>query len=208
MNFSSIKNIVFDLGGVVINIDFQLTFDAFARATNKSSEFVKEKFLEGKVFERYEVGAVSDKEFRIIVRELLETNLSDEAIDKAWNALLLDIPLERVELIRKLRNKYKVYLLSNTNKIHIDGVNKILYDTSGVEDLEHLFDKVYYSWKILLSKPSVESYQEVLRDAGLAGEETLFLDDNLDNVEGARKAGIHALQVKASETIIELLKNA
>ncbi|HEY8401569.1 MAG TPA: HAD family phosphatase, partial [Cytophagaceae bacterium] len=202
MNFSSIKNIIFDLGGVIINIDIDRTFRAFAQLTGLSFELVKERFINARIFERYEVGELSDSEFRHLINQTLGTTLEDEQIDEAWNTLLLDIPAERVRLIQQLRKKYKVFLLSNTNRIHIDGVNKILFESTGVPKLENLFDKIYYSWKIRLSKPSVTSYYEVLRDSSLKGEESLFLDDNVENIEGARLAGLHTLHVKPPLTII------
>lgn len=208
MNFSSVKNIIFDLGGVIINIDFQYTFEAFARLGNTDILETLKLFKENKIFERYEKGEWSDEELRDLLRKELHTSASDDQIDAAWNALLLDIPGERIDLILKLKDTYNIFLLSNTNDIHIRKVNEILEEASGIKTLDHLFHKAYYSYKIGMSKPDVEIYEFVLREQGLLPHETVFLDDNKDNVEGAKAAGILALHVANPSNVLELLKNA
>ncbi|MBX9850464.1 MAG: HAD-IA family hydrolase, partial [Cytophagaceae bacterium] len=125
----------------------------------------------------------------------------------AWNALLLDMPLERIQLVQKLGKKYRTFLLSNTNDIHIQKVNQILFEASGMKKLDELFETAYYSYKINLGKPDVAIYEYVLKDKNLRPEETVFIDDNKDNIEGAKKAGLHVILVQ-DKTIIELLKHA
>lgn len=208
MDFSSIKNIIFDLGGVIINIDFQYTFEAFARLGNTDILSTLKKFEDLDVFKRYEKGEFSDADLRNLLKKEFNTELSDAQIDKAWNALLLDIPKERVELIQRLKQKYRVFLLSNTNHIHIQEVNKILYRSTGIASLDDLFHTAYYSYKMKMGKPNVEIYEYVLQDQGLKPGETVFIDDNKDNISGALQAGIKTIHVEAPDTILELLKNA
>lgn len=208
LNFSSIKNIIFDLGGVIINIDPKRTYNAFAKLSNSDLESSVAKFQELKVFEKYEAGEFTNSEFRNFLKSALNLSQSDFEIDQAWNELLLDIPPERIELIQKLRDKYKLYLLSNTNNIHIIGVNQILQESTGIPHLNHLFDKVYLSYEMKQSKPYVEIYERVLNEQGLVASETLFIDDNKDNIEGAKLAGLQTIFVESPFTILELLKNA
>jgi putative hydrolase of the HAD superfamily len=142
------------------------------------------------------------------VRELLGfSDLSDEAIDTAWNSLLLDLPPERVALLQKLSESYRIFLLSNTSSIHITQVNKILEASTGIERLDHLFETVFLSYEMGLMKPDAQIYLNVLEQAGLQAEETLFLDDNLDNINGASKLGIDTIHVQKPLTILEYLKD-
>jgi len=208
LNFSRIKNIIFDLGGVIINIDVPLTYNALAKDCPLNAEEVRQKLNAEHVFGRYERGELSSAEVRKLLKDALQLAISDEELDRRWNALLLDIPQERIELIKKLRGSYRLYLLSNTNVIHIDEVNAILHRTSGISKLDELFDSIYYSFNIGLSKPSVEIYKHVLNHSGLDPSETLFLDDGIENVNGAIATGINAMQVTPDNSILEILKNA
>ena len=128
-------------------------------------------------------------------------------IDVAWNSLLLDLPPERVELLKKLRENYRLFLLSNTSSIHITQVNKILEATTGIEKLDDLFEKVYYSYDMGLMKPDPAIYLQVLKEQGLEAEETLFLDDNADNIAAASKLGIDTIHVQKPVTILDYLKD-
>jgi epoxide hydrolase-like predicted phosphatase len=142
------------------------------------------------------------------VREILNfPDLSDEAIDTAWNSLLLDLPPERVELLRRLATRYRLFLLSNTSSIHITQVNKILEASTGVGQLEDLFETVFLSYEMGLMKPDIRIYQQVLDKAGLKAEETLFLDDNADNIRSAAQLGIETIHVQKPVTILEYLKD-
>ncbi|HXA01764.1 MAG TPA: HAD family phosphatase [Cytophagaceae bacterium] len=202
MDLTGIKNLIFDLGGIIINIDFQLTFEAFAEASGMDVIGMIKKFEDEKIFSRFEKGALTEKELRFLINKELNTSLSDEAFDQAWNALLKDIPPERIEMLKELGRNYRLFLLSNTNSIHIAAVNKILYKTSGIEKLDLLFEKVYYSHEIGMAKPDIKIYEHVLKENGLKASESLFIDDNAENIKGASKAGLKTLHVKFPEECI------
>jgi epoxide hydrolase-like predicted phosphatase len=195
MDYSSIKNIIFDLGGVVIDIDFELTFNAFAQLANKSTHETKEIMGELNIWDQYERGALTDQKFIDTIRASLELTQTDEEIIVAWNALLLELPKSRIDLVKEINAKYDTYVLSNTSNIHIEGVNKILEESTGHQDLKEVFGKIYYSYEINRRKPDLDIYEFVLEDAGLKAEETLFLDDNLDNIIAAQKMGIQTIHV-------------
>jgi glucose-1-phosphatase len=207
VDLAGIKNIIFDLGAVIINIDFQFTFEAFAKRCNTDILSIIKQFRDLKVFERYEKGELNDVQFRNFIRKEFNQNLTDAEIDHAWNALLLDIPSERIELLKKLGKTYRLFLLSNTNPIHIVEVNNILFKTAQLRTLDLLFEKVYYSYDIGMAKPDVKIYEHVLHENKLKPSETLFIDDNADNIKGAEKAGLRTLHIIAPQSITDHLPN-
>lgn len=208
MKNSRIKNIVFDLGDVILNIDVPLASSNFSRLSGKEQHEILTLFKEKELFRLFETGLVDEDAFRNMIRELLEfPDWSEEIIDTAWNSLLLDIPPARIALIKELSKNYRLFLLSNTSSIHIKQVNKILHAASGVEKLDDLFEKVYVSYEMGLMKPNPEIYLQVLRESGLVAEETLFLDDNADNITAASKLGIDTILVQKPVTILDYLKD-
>ena len=208
MKNDKIRNIIFDLGDVILNIDVPIASKSFAELSGREQHEILTIFKESEIFRQFETGLMDEPTFRNYVREILNfPDLSDEAIDTAWNSLLLDLPPERVELLKKLATKYRLFLLSNTSSIHITQVNKILEASTGVEKLEDLFEIVFLSYEMGLMKPDPRIYQEVLDKAGLKAEETLFLDDNADNIRSASQLGIETIHVQKPVTILEYLKD-
>ncbi|MCS6823280.1 MAG: HAD family phosphatase [Cytophagaceae bacterium] len=208
MNFSSIRNIVFDMGDVIINIDPMLTYKAFAEIARTDTETMHAQFRENEIFKMYEVGKLSDKEFRNTIRDMLRMNLSDETIDNAWNSMLLDVPAERIELLLRLRTKYNIYLLSNTNAIHTAEVIKRIAQWTPITDYHQLFHRAYLSHQIGFIKPDPAVYRLVMEDAALRTENSIFLDDNLENVKSANDAGLPAIQVTKQNPVTNILKDA
>lgn len=208
MKNDKIRNIIFDLGDVILNIDVPIASKSFAELSGREQSEILTIFKESEIFRQFETGLMDEPTFRNYVREILNfPDLSDEAIDTAWNSLLLDLPPERVELLKKLAGQYRLFLLSNTSSIHITQVNKILEASTGVEKLEDLFEIVFLSYEMGLMKPDARIYQEVLDKAGLKAEETLFLDDNADNIRGASQLGIETIHVQKPVTILEYLQD-
>lgn len=208
MKNDKIKNIIFDLGDVILNIDVPVASKSFADLSGREQSEILTIFKENELFRQFETGLMDEPTFRNYVREILNfPDLSDEAIDTAWNSLLLDLPPERVKLLRKLATRYRLFLLSNTSSIHITQVNKILEASTGVEKLEDLFEIVFLSYEMGLMKPDTRIYQDVLDKAGLKAEETLFLDDNADNIRGAAQLGIETIHVQKPVTILEYLQD-
>lgn len=208
MKNDQIRNIIFDLGDVILNIDVPIASKSFADLSGREQTEILTIFKESEIFRQFETGLMDEPTFRNYVREILNfPDLSDEAIDTAWNSLLLDLPPARVDLLKKLATKYRLFLLSNTSSIHITQVNKILEASTGVEKLEDLFETVFLSYQMGLMKPDPRIYQEVLDKAGLKAEETLFLDDNADNIRSAGELGIETIHVQKPVTILEYLKD-
>ncbi|MHC1703551.1 MAG: HAD family hydrolase [Tenuifilaceae bacterium] len=202
----NIKNIIFDLGGVILNIDYHLTIDAFKKLGFDDFDTLFTQARQTGVFDKLDKGLVTPDEFRNGIRELAKKTFTDEQIDNAWNAMLLDFPVHRLKLLEQIHSQYKTYLLSNTNQIHIEVYNQILFNTFGIKTLSLFFDKEYYSHVIHMRKPDAEVYELILNQNGLKAEETLFIDDSEHHIIGARKVGLNAyhLNLKEGETIEKL----
>ncbi|MFP4088792.1 MAG: HAD family hydrolase [Cyclobacteriaceae bacterium] len=203
MLLNTTKNLIFDLGGVIIDLDTSLSFQAlssFCLGTSSGEQLLSENV---KLFLDYEKGLISSDDFRQGIRQLTTNEaLSDEEIDEAWNRMLLHIPEERFKLLETLRQKYRLFVLSNTNAIHVTAFNHIVEKTSGKPDLTHFFDKVYFSHEIRLRKPEPEIYEYVLQNSGLKAEESLFIDDRFENIEAARALGMQVFHVTPEQNIL------
>ncbi len=199
-----IKNIIFDLGGVIINLSTQATVNQFARLGCISEEEVNQRMMQSKAFHDYEKGLISDSRFRGIVGEMLQVEVSDAEIDRCWNAMLLDIPPERIQLLERLKSKYRIFLLSNTNEIHLNCFNGIVQELTGKSSLDEFFEKAYYSHRMKMRKPDREIYDVVLQENSLDPAHTIFLDDNLSNLEGAELCSIKTFHVQYPDLIFTL----
>ncbi|TLX72126.1 HAD family phosphatase [Labilibacter sediminis] len=188
-NFNKKKCIIFDLGNVVLDIDLNITYQRFeALGFSYSADYIN-KYKQSGIFGDIEEGRISSDEFCERMKQQLHPNVSNNDIKDAWNALFLGYKPERIETILKLKEKFKVYLLSNTNAIHIDFC---AYNVPIVGSLEKLFDKVFYSYKMGMRKPDKNIFEAVLNDIPFSAEESLFLDDSPANVEAAEKLGIES----------------
>ena len=198
----NIKSIIFDLGAVLLNIDYQKTIYEFEKiGIEKSSKFYsKEK--QNNIFNLLETGKISDEDF-VKEIQLLCKNTKREQVIFSWNALLLDLPKERIELIKKLKQDFHIYILSNTNSIHISEFRKKLGEIK-YQEFYNLFDKVYYSHEIGFRKPNKESFQLILDENNLKANEVLFIDDSPQHIEGANKLEIQTHHLSDTEEITTL----
>ncbi len=156
---------MFDLGGVIITVDPWKVVSAIAHMAKKDIASMRIAEREKQLFMDYERGDFDDNQFRQLMREVLEVELSNDQIDTAWNAMLLDIPVERIRL-QELRKEYKLFALSNTNAIHLQAINTILHQNTGIAALDQLFDKTYYSYQIKkasLRQPVFSTYCRIVR---------------------------------------------
>jgi len=201
---NSYSAIIFDLGGVVLNLNYDLTVQAFQDLSKENFSALYAQSQQDKIFDQFEIGQITAKEFRDYMRSFMGQPYSDDAIDKAWNAMLLDLPIERIKLIEQLKKHYKVYLFSNTNEIHLNAFKKIISDQHGDSDLlEKLFDQAYYSHVVGKRKPNAEAFETVLNQHGLVASETLFIDDSIQHIEGAQKLGLQTIHL-VNQDILDL----
>ena len=201
----SIRTLIFDLGGVVIDIDPAQAFRALQQLA-PASVSVTDAFLEhNKLFLDYEKGLVDDQAFRQGVRELIRRpDIDDQVIDEAWCSMLLDIPAERLQLLERLRSQYRTFVLSNTNQIHVEAFNRMVAAVGGPPNLDPLFEKVYFSHDLKMRKPEAQIYRHVLKEQKLVRSETLFLDDREDNLAAAEAEGIRTQLVTGTNGILEI----
>ncbi len=195
------KAIIFDLGGVIINLDYHATAKAFKNLGIKNFDEVYSKQKQESLFDDFEKGITKPADFRAVIRKHLPNQVSDEQIDEAWNAMLLDIPKYRVEWLSKMSSKYRIFLLSNTNEIHIKAFTKILMDTYSENIFEKTFEKIYYSSRMKMRKPDEEIFECVLKENNLIATETLFIDDSEQHIKGAEKVGLNVYHLKTNQDI-------
>ncbi len=200
-----IRNIIFDLGGVLNNIDPGKTIEAFSQLGMEQLIGDKGLTYDHEIFYLMEQGKITPAGFRKGVRELLPGEVSDDLIDTAWTAMLLDFPEIRVRLVQRLRNEFTIYLFSNTNAIHVAKYQSNFRKQHGFE-VSSLFEKDFHSNEIGFRKPTPESFQEIIRLSGIHPEESLFIDDSLPNVEGAIASGLKGYWLKPGNKIEEVFK--
>jgi glucose-1-phosphatase len=199
-----IRNLIFDLGGVILNLSVQSTLQQLAAVTGIPMEKIMESYGSRQEFLQYEKGMIGDQEFRSAIRTIYSYEGSDTVIDTCWNAMLLDIPRRRIDLLKSLKDKYRTFLLSNTNSIHVKCFSENLKHEHGIESLDSLFEKVYYSHLLGMRKPDAEIYEHLLNENNLVSSETLFLDDSQRNIDGARAVGIQTVLVRDPEELYSL----
>ena len=201
---ADIKNIIFDLGDVLINIDFKKVAKAFQQLGIANFEDQYSQLQASSLFENLEKGIISPTEFYTSIKNQGNLHLTDLEIQNAWNAILLDFRKESMDYLVQLQSSYRLFLLSNTNAIHLKKINIILLEQIGKADLDHYFEKAYYSHVIGKRKPEKETYEFVLNDAQLIAHQTFFIDDSLPNIEAAAELGIQTHWLRPGEKIEDL----
>jgi len=189
---TKITTIIFDLGGVILNLDQDRTLRAFKRLGIDMDEINEMSTI----FSDFETGKMNANDFRQVIMTHLKSPATEIEVDAAWNAMLLDLPAERLTYLKFLRKNFKVHLLSNTNSIHIEAFNNYLLEEHPNLDWFAQFDKVYYSYEIGLRKPNKDIYEFVLQENNLKPHECLFIDDLKANLNGAGHLGIHTIWAK------------
>ncbi len=204
MEFKGIKNIIFDFGGVLLNIDYNKTAEAFKKLGFENFDEMYGQFKADSLFEDLETGKVGNEEFldRIISRS--GKPLTQQQIAAAWTAMLLDYRIESLDFLEKLSSHYQLYLLSNTNAIHLPAFRKSFERETGKPSLEQYFKKAYYSHEVGLRKPNADIFEFVLQAEDLKAAETLFIDDSVNNIEAAAKLGMRTHLLLPTERIEDL----
>jgi glucose-1-phosphatase len=205
---SSIKNIIFDFGGVICNLDIQRTVDKFKEFGLPKKEITSTQKEQDQQFDllvsSYETGLISSPQFRDAIRNNYQVAPTDRAIDDAWNALLAGIPEPRIRLLENVRKNYRIFLLSNSNEIHYLKYREELQTQFGYTDFDDLFEKAYFSYSVHLRKPDPAIFKLVLTENNLTPAETLFIDDTLIHIESARGLNIKGYHLGEGEEICSL----
>lgn len=192
-----------DFGGVLLNIDYKRTEDAFVSLGISDFSQKYSQLRQTDVFDLMETGKITRVEFIASLRQMSGRELTDHEIITAWNAMLLDLPLRRLQILQQLQIHYDLFLLSNTNEIHEEAFNKTLKSLTGFDSIGVFFDKVYFSHRIGMRKPNAEIFRHILEENGLTPEKTLFIDDSPQHIEGAKLLGIQTIFLEPGMTIEE-----
>ena len=202
-----IKNIIFDLGGVIINLDINKTIQEFNKLSKMPFESIYSQLQQTPIFDKFDKGEISDSIFFNELQKTLGLPISKEKLTFAWNAMLLDFPKNRLDLLQKLKPNYRLFLLSNTNETHITEFETILFKQHGYKNLESFFETVYYSCRMGKRKPNTDIFNYVLNTHNLNPQETLFIDDSPQHVDGALKTGIQAKLLDKNKEVIDLIND-
>jgi putative hydrolase of the HAD superfamily len=200
-----VRNLVFDLGGVIINLSFDRTYQAFSRLSGKTVEEIMDIARSSSEFLQYETGKISSHQFREFIRDSMGIHEPDEIIDDAWNAMLLDIPGKRLNALSRLKQKYRTFLLSNTNAIHVKAFEEILMGSGSGKSISDYFETVYYSHEVGLRKPDPALYRYVTESNNLVPQQSVFFDDTLLNLESAGEAGLKTVHVTNADELFKKL---
>jgi glucose-1-phosphatase len=204
------KNIIFDLGGVLLDIDYLRCERAFETLGCTNFREIYSQARQTPLFDDFETGRISQDDFFIRVKELSGlNNISSEEIKNSWNAMLIGFSEEKFQLLKKTKERYKLFLLSNTNETHIEAFKKLIEKVCPINEFESLFERIYYSNTMGLRKPHAECFMKVLEENKLMPAETIFIDDSKQHVEGALQTGLQAHWLElpkknAEQLLIEL----
>lgn len=199
-----LKNIIFDLGGVLLSIDYNKTENAFIALGYPEFKKMYSQFTADELFVKLETGKISNADFLKILTAAHAGEVSPQQVTDAWNSMLLEWRQESLAFLKPLAKQYNLYLLSNTNAIHEEAFNTSLKIQTGLASIDGFFTKAYYSHKINLRKPDREVFEFVIEDAGIAPAETLFIDDSQNNIDAAAALGFKTRLLAAGEKIEEL----
>lgn len=191
-----IRNIIFDFGGVILDIDPVLTLNELKTLGVENLDIFQSHEFQQDVMEKFERGVLTPEVFRDKVRDFVGIPLSDQDIDDAWNALLLDIPKERIKVLEDVKKHYPIFLLSNSNEIHYDVYVRDLQLRFGYREFDQLFTKAYFSFDLHMSKPNPEIFEFVMYQHKLKPSETLFVDDTLLHIEAAKSLGLKTFHLQ------------
>lgn len=201
---TAIKHIIFDLGGVFLNINFQLTSQAFAKLGVTDFNNMFTQHYSNPLFELLETGKINEHEFYDAFREATKVALTNQEIKDAWNALLLDFPPERIQWLEQMVKKYNLYLFSNTNQIHYDCFMQQFEQLFNGKNFNDYFIKAYYSQDLGLRKPYPNAFEAILKEQSLNPADTLFIDDTIKNVEAAASLGMQTIHLAPPLTVLDL----
>ena len=204
-NLASIKNIIFDLGGVLLELNYQATIDAFVEIGIKDFSSLYSQKGQKQIFDDFETGKITSNQFISSIQSLTHNYISKDEIIIAWNAMLLEINPKKLDYLLSIKERFRIFLLSNTNEIHISKFEGVLAKKNELEKFYDCFEKVHYSSRLSLRKPNVDCFKTVLEINQLNASETIFIDDSIQHIEGALKCGIKAYLFPQNYTIQDWL---
>ena len=202
---TNIRAIIFDLGNVLIDIDYDVMVAEFKKIAKYDFRDMISYAHQDNIFNLFEKGQISAADFRTALRSYLKDGVTDSEIDYAWNSILIEYPVAKFEMLQRLKDKYKLYALSNINELHAIAIDSHVSPVFGVQDMRIFFDHAYYSHEIGHRKPEKEIYRAVLDHARLNPAQTLFIDDKAENTEAAAAFGIQVYHLADRDSLLDIL---
>ncbi|GHU71615.1 D-ribitol-5-phosphate phosphatase [Bacteroidia bacterium] len=204
INLSGIKNIVFDLGGVIVTLDHSEAIRRFIAAGVDDVEKYLDPYHQNGIFLDLEAGNCTKEEFYVALRKLTGKNIPGEAIDAGWLGFLKEVPVYKLKMLEDLRAQgYKLYLLSNTNPVVMEWALTPAFSSES-KPLDAYFDKLYLSYQMKCVKPDEEIFRKMIADSGMIPSETLFIDDGVNNVATGNRLGFKTYLPKNGEDFREI----
>ena len=206
MNGSTIHNIIFDFGGVIIDISHQRLEESFRKYGVENFDLLFNQALQSELFQEFEKGEITPVQFRKEIRKLTNLDVSDDNLDQLWNQIIGDYPPQRIELLQRIKVNYKLFLFSNTNIIHYYYYIKKFKQEFGF-DFHSLFNNTFWSFKMGKRKPDLDSFSEIMLMESLNPEETLFIDDSMQNIVAAKQLDLKTIYLESGLDITDLFKD-
>lgn len=200
----TLKNIIFDYGNVIFEINFKQVQQSFQNIGIQNIETFFAHKNHNSLFDDFETASISPAQFRTGIKAAANNSkLSDEEIDAAWNSLLIGVSGNNHQILMEVKKKYRTFLLSNNNEIHYNWIMKYLKETFNIQNYDNFFEKAYFSQLMRLRKPNVNIFEQVIKENNLNPEETLFIDDSPQHIAGAKKAGLQTLLMDVHPSELE-----
>ncbi|MCZ2443919.1 MAG: HAD family phosphatase [Flavobacteriales bacterium] len=195
---NNIQNIIFDLGGVILNIDYSRPIRALDALGIQSGKYIFTLDQPDPTYALYETGKIQTDIFLDYLQQSSSKPITKDNLIKAWNAILVDLPRQHIELLRKFKNQYRIFLLSNINELHIEAFEKMYANLFPDKQFVEEMDKVYYSCRIGYRKPQPEAFIHILNDQNIKASNTLFVDDSITHIRGATSLGLETYHINPS----------
>jgi putative hydrolase of the HAD superfamily len=195
--------IIFDLGGVIIDLDYSKTIHAFEQLGMENFHEVYSQASQTNLFDDFETGKISAQRFINSLLPYLKTGTTPNMAVHAWNAMILSVPPEKLQLLLKLKKEYPIYLLSNTNELHVPVVRREWAKVAS-DPMEYYFDRIFFSHEIHMRKPEISIFKFVCEEQNLDPKRTLFIDDSIQHIEGAAAYGLQTIHLTEPLSLIQL----
>jgi glucose-1-phosphatase len=201
----NITAIIFDLGGVLLDLDLQKTFDAFEALGFNGFDQHFDSYSGSPFIETFEEGKMTNEAFIATVKTYCNEGTTTEQILTAWNAMLGPLQPQKVELLQQLKKQYKLFLYSNTNALHVAHLHLYYNTTFGSETFRNMFEKIYYSNELSIRKPNASGFLKIMEEQNLQAQNTLFIDDGKMHIASAKDLGLVTIQWIQNEDISKFL---
>ena len=203
MQHKKVKALLFDLGGVIVDLDYKKTANAFENIGLQNAEKAYSQFNQTDLFNLFEIGHISSEEFLAEIQSEITNQVSLSEITKAWNSMIIGFQHSKLEKIKKLSEQVPCYLLSNTNEIHLSYIEQLLQEM-GFKHFLNIFESCYFSHQIGKRKPHKETFEWVLNQMNYDAQDVLFIEDSPQHIEGAKSAKLNTFYFKKDSSLSDI----